>query len=79
MLYASFRKQSLTTGKTNVVVSGGFFLNCVANYKIMKELDINLYVDPLSYDGGLSIGSALLEHHEDTLFGTCLYSEPHQG
>lgn len=73
------RKAVMMTGKTNVVVSGGFFLNCVANYKIMKELDINLYVDPLSYDGGLSIGSALLEHYEDTLFGTRLYPEPYQG
>ena len=52
------------TGKKNVVCSGGFFLNCVANYRIMKELDINLYVDPLSYDGGISIGSALLAHHK---------------
>ena len=50
------------TGKKNICVSGGFFLNCVSNYAIIKELDINLYADPLAYDGGLSIGSALLEY-----------------
>ena len=52
------------TGKKNICVSGGFFLNCVANYSIIKELDINLYVDPIAYDGGIAIGSALLEHYE---------------
>ena len=52
------------SGKKNVVVSGGFFLNCAANQSIIKELDINLYVDPIAYDGGIAIGSALLEHYE---------------
>ena len=52
------------SGKKNVVVSGGFFLNCSANQSIIKELDVNLYVDPISYDGGIAIGSALLLHHE---------------
>ncbi len=51
-------------GKKNVVVSGGFFLNCSANQSIIKELDVNLYVDPISYDGGIAIGSALLLHYE---------------
>ena len=52
------------SGKKNVVVSGGFFLNCAANQSIIKELDVNLYVDPISYDGGIAIGSALLLHYE---------------
>ena len=55
------------TGKKNIACSGGFFLNCVANYSILKEYDINLYVDPIAYDGGNAIGSALLAHYEDTL------------
>ena len=50
------------TGKKNICVSGGFFLNCVANYAIIKDMDINLYADPIAYDGGLAIGSALLEY-----------------
>jgi carbamoyltransferase len=54
------------TGRENVVLTGGFFLNCIANYQLLKS-GINLYVDPLAYDGGLAIGSALLEHYENTL------------
>ena len=52
------------TNNKNVCVTGGFFLNCVANYAIMKNVDVNLYADPLSYDGGLAIGSALLAYYE---------------
>ena len=52
------------TNNKNVCVTGGFFLNCVANYAIIKNVDVNLYADPLSYDGGLAIGSALLAYYE---------------
>ena len=52
------------TNNNNVCVTGGFFLNCVANYAIIKNVDVNLYADPLSYDGGLAIGSALLAYYE---------------
>ena len=52
------------TNNNNVCVTGGFFLNCVSNYAIIKNVDVNLYVDPLSYDGGLSIGSAFLAYYE---------------
>ena len=52
------------TGKKNICVSGGFFLNCVANYSILKEFDIKLYVDPIAYDGGNAVGAALLAHYE---------------
>jgi len=55
------------TGKKNIACSGGFFLNCVANYSIIKEYDINLYVDPIAYDGGNAVGAALLAHYENTL------------
>ena len=58
------KKAVQLSNKNNVVVSGGFFLNCVANHAIIKEMDINLFVDPIAYDGGISIGSALLEHYE---------------
>lgn len=49
-----------TSGCKNVVISGGFGLNCVANYEYLKDLPegVKLYVDPPAYDGGLSIGSA---------------------
>ena len=58
------RKAIELSGKNNVVLSGGFFLNCAANQSIIKELDVNLYVDPIAYDGGTAIGSALLHHYE---------------
>ena len=50
------------TGNKNVVVSGGYGLNCVANYFYLDELKdegINLYVEPISSDAGTAIGAAL--------------------
>ena len=58
------RKTIELTNKKNICLSGGFFLNCVSNYSILKNTDVNLYVDPIAYDGGLAIGSALLEYYE---------------
>lgn len=57
------------TGIKNVVVSGGYGLNCVANYFYLKELedlDINLYVEPVSNDAGTAIGCALVWYHHKT-------------
>lgn len=43
----------------NIVLSGGYFLNCVNNYHYLKEFpEVNFFVDPISSDGGLSIGAA---------------------
>lgn len=48
------------SGCKNVVLGGGFMLNCVANYEYLKHLPegTQLYVDPPSSDAGLSIGLA---------------------
>jgi len=57
------------SGIKNVVVSGGYGLNCVANYWYLKQLKdkkINLYVEPISNDAGTAIGAALLIHHRET-------------
>ena len=52
-------KYTEETGIKNVVISGGYGLNCVANYHYLKQLkDINLYVDPICFDAGISIGAA---------------------
>lgn len=50
---------SLSNSK-NLILSGGCALNCVANYKLLKSLpeDINLFVEPLSSDCGVSLGAA---------------------
>lgn len=55
------------TGNKNVVLSGGYGLNCVANYWYLdklKEHDINLYVEPVSSDAGTAMGAALLVWHD---------------
>jgi carbamoyltransferase len=51
------KKAIKLTNSKNVVLSGGYFLNCVNNYEYLKEFpSINFYVDPISYDGGTAIG-----------------------
>jgi carbamoyltransferase len=55
------------TGKKNVVVSGGYGLNCVANYYYLESLkneDINLYVEPVSNDAGTAMGAAMWFYHQ---------------
>jgi carbamoyltransferase len=60
------------SGCKNVVISGGYGLNCVANYhylEALKDEGINIYVEPVSNDGGTAMGAALLWYHtmtEDT-------------
>jgi carbamoyltransferase len=47
------------TGENNIVISGGYGLNCVANYYYKKRFpNINLYVEPISSDAGTSLGLA---------------------
>lgn len=56
------------TGCKNVCLSGGFFLNCVANYYYLSILpkDVNLYIEPISSDAGTSIGAAKYFWHKET-------------
>ena len=53
------------TGETNIVVSGGYGLNCVANYKFWNAFpNLKIHCEPISHDGGTSIGGAkLLYNH----------------
>lgn len=54
------------SGKNKVVLSGGYGLNCVANYWYLNKLNeegIELYVEPISNDGGTAIGAALIYYH----------------
>ena len=52
------KKYTEETVIKNVVISGGYGLNCVANYHYLKNLkDINLYIDPVCFDAGISIGT----------------------
>jgi len=54
------------TGEKNIVIAGGFGLNCVGNYEYLKHLPegINLFIEPIAHDGGTCIGAAKLVHHE---------------
>jgi len=55
-------ERALSKSRTkNLVLTGGCALNCVANYKLLKSLpkDINLYVEPVSDDSGVSMGGAM--------------------
>lgn len=55
------------TGIKNVCISGGYGLNCVANYYYKKLFpDLNIYIDPISHDGGTTIGIAKLFYHRET-------------
>ena len=55
------------SNKKKVVFSGGYALNCVANYYFLDKLNeegIELYVEPISNDGGTAIGVALWGYYE---------------
>lgn len=61
------QKYTEETGIKNVVISGGYGLNCVANYHYLKNLkDINLYIDPICFDAGISIGAAYYHYIQET-------------
>lgn len=56
-----------STGQTNIVIAGGFGLNCVANYYLQKRFpELNIYFEPIAHDGGTSIGVAKLVYHAET-------------
>jgi carbamoyltransferase len=61
------RKAVELTGHNKVVISGGYGLNCVANYHYLdalKDEGIEIYCEPVSNDSGTAIGAALLKWYE---------------
>lgn len=59
MMYALINHAIESTGENKVVISGGYGLNCVANYKYLKKFPgIEFYIDPIAHDGGTAIGLA---------------------
>lgn len=63
------RKAVALSGKNKVVISGGYGLNCVANYYYLDQLyneGIDLYIEPISNDAGTAIGAALYYWHAHT-------------
>ena len=52
------------TGESRIVLSGGYALNCVANYKYLERFPgVEFYVDPIAHDGGTAIGLARHAYH----------------
>ena len=44
----------------NVILSGGYHLNCSNNFKLVKHFpEYKFFVDPIAYDGGTAVGAAL--------------------
>jgi carbamoyltransferase len=69
MVLDLIRKAVDMSGNKNVVISGGYGLNCVANYWYLEQLKdegINLFVEPVSNDAGTAIGAALMVYHKKT-------------
>lgn len=65
LMFDLIQKALDITGETNVVISGGFALNCVANYKYIKRFpNIKFYIDPIAHDGGTAIGLAKHAWHQ---------------
>jgi len=68
-MVALIRKAVEMSGNNNVVISGGYGLNCVANYhylEALKDEGINLYIEPISNDAGTAMGAALMYWHGRT-------------
>ena len=53
------------TGEENIVLSGGYGLNVIANYYYKERFpELNIFVDPISHDGGTAIGLAKMFAHK---------------
>jgi|TARA_R100001086_G_C11794303_1_gene247136 carbamoyltransferase len=43
----------------NIILSGGYHLNCSNNFKLVKHFPkLNFFVDPIAHDGGTAVGAA---------------------
>ena len=48
----------------NIILSGGYALNCVNNYKYTQYFkNINFFIDPCAHDGGTALGGAVWYDH----------------
>lgn len=56
------------TNYKNFCLSGGYFLNCLNNYNLIKKLpkDINLHIEPIANDAGTAIGAAKYLYYLNT-------------
>jgi carbamoyltransferase len=60
-------KVSKKTNITNICISGGYGMNVVSNYNLIKKFpNLNFYFEPLCDDGGISMGSAMYYYRKLT-------------
>jgi carbamoyltransferase len=53
------------TGENNIVISGGYGLNVIANYYFKERFpELNIYIDPICHDGGTVVGAGKLFAHQ---------------
>ncbi len=58
------RAMELNPDCKNLVLSGGFSLNCTNNYRYLEEFpELNIFVDPVPHDGGTALGAAYWLHY----------------
>ena len=63
------KKSVEMTGNKKVIITGGYGLNCVANYhylEALKDTGIEIYVEPISNDAGTALGAAYWAHYLGT-------------
>lgn len=61
------KARNLKPDVKNIVIAGGYGLNCTANYYLKnKFLDLNIHNEPISHDGGTTIGAAMWIHYQRT-------------
>ena len=59
------KKAFTYSDSNNIVLSGGYALNCVNNYAYASKFHTkNFFIDPVAHDGGTSIGAALSINNE---------------
>ena len=65
------KKYTKQVDTKNIVISGGYGLNCVANYEFLRQFpEYNFYVDPVCFDAGISIGQAFHYHKQNSRFSS---------
>jgi len=65
---ASLVQEAITrTDQKNIVISGGYGMNCVTNYFLKQEFpEVNFWFDPICNDAGTPIGLAKKHWHGET-------------
>ena len=61
--YLLYKAITLTDCR-NIIITGGYGLNCVANFKYTElvQRNKNIFIDPVCFDAGISIGVAFKEY-----------------